>query len=151
MTIVSVLEYNTFFRGLKITNSRLSSETLDRILHVLKRSMWLEELHLEGVTIKADFLHKLAVALNSNTSSSLKTLSFSHNLIEDKGATHLAGPIGKLSKGLFKLSLSHCSLTGKGINQIAHSLSINQCTSTTLTFLDLSGNSLKDDINVKHI
>lgn len=50
--IVSALEYNTFFRGLKVTHTRLSHETLERILHVLRRSMWLEELHLESLGLR---------------------------------------------------------------------------------------------------
>lgn len=65
------------------------------------------------------------------------------------GAVHLAGPIAKISKGLSRLSLSHCGLTAKGVNQIAHSLSLNQSISTSLTYLDLNGNTLKDDINVR--
>lgn len=85
MAIVSALEYNTFFRGLKVVNSRLSSETLERVLHVLRRSMWLEELHLEGLGLKADFLHKLAVAVISNNNPVIKIIDLSHNLIEDKG------------------------------------------------------------------
>lgn len=64
------------------------------------------------------------------------------------GAIHLAGPIAKVSKGLCKLSLAHCGLTAKGVNQIAHSLSLNQTIANSLTYLDLSGNNLKDDINV---
>jgi leucine-rich repeat-containing protein 16 len=52
MAIVSALEYNTFFRGLKISHTRLSTETLDRILHVLRRSMWLEELNLEALGLR---------------------------------------------------------------------------------------------------
>lgn len=52
MAIVSALEYNTFFRGLKAAHMRLSHETLERILHVLKRSMWLEELHLEALGLR---------------------------------------------------------------------------------------------------
>lgn len=52
MAIVSALEYNTFFRGLKVSHSRLSNETLERILHVLRRSMWLEELHLEALGLR---------------------------------------------------------------------------------------------------
>lgn len=60
----------------------------------------------------------------------------------------MAGPIAKLSKGLCKLSLAHCGLTAKGVNQIAHSLSLNQTIANSLTYLDLSGNNLKDDINV---
>lgn len=85
MAIVSALEYNTFFRGLKASHTRLSNDTLDRILHVLKRSMWLEELHLEGLGLKADFIHKLAVSVISNTNPALKSIDLNHNLIEDKG------------------------------------------------------------------
>lgn len=61
----------------------------------------------------------------------------------------MAGPIAKISKGLCKLSLSQCGLTAKGVNQIAHSLSLNQSISSSLTHLDLSGNNLKDEINVR--
>ena len=64
------------------------------------------------------------------------------------GAIHLAGPIAKVSKGLCKLALAHCGLTSKGVNQMSHSLSLNQSISNSLTYLDLSGNSLKDDITV---
>lgn len=59
MAIVSALEYNTFFRGLKVCQSRLSHETLERILHVLRRSMWLEELHLEALGLKYIPIHSL--------------------------------------------------------------------------------------------
>ena len=67
------------------------------------------------------------------------------------GALHFAGPIAKISKGLCKLCLGHCGLTSKGVNQIAHSLSLNQSISSSLTHLDLSGNNLKDDINVSTV
>lgn len=56
--------------------------------------------------------------------------------------------IAKLTNGLTKLCLSHCGLTSKGVNQVAHSLSMNPEISNTLTHLDLSGNNLKDDIIV---
>lgn len=85
MAIISALEYNTFFRGLKATHTRLSNESLDRILHVLRRSMWLEELHLEALGLRADFLHKLAVSVITNNSPALRTIDLSHNVIEDKG------------------------------------------------------------------
>uniref|UniRef100_A0A1A9WI46 CARMIL C-terminal domain-containing protein n=1 Tax=Glossina brevipalpis TaxID=37001 RepID=A0A1A9WI46_9MUSC len=66
------------------------------------------------------------------------------------GAIHLAGPIAKVSKGLCKLALAHCGLTSKGVNQMSHSLSLNQSISNSLTYLDLSGNNLKDDITNLH-
>ncbi|XP_055602559.1 F-actin-uncapping protein LRRC16A isoform X2 [Uranotaenia lowii] len=147
LAIVSALEYNTFFRGLKITNTRLSTETIERILHILKRSMWLEELHLESLGLRPDFIHKLAISVISNSNPALRSIDLSHNLLEDKGASHLAGPIAKISKGILKLTLSHCGLTAKGVNQISHSLSLNPNTSNSLTYLDLSGNNLKDDLN----
>ncbi|XP_075169303.1 capping protein regulator and myosin 1 linker 1 leucine rich repeat protein isoform X3 [Haematobia irritans] len=150
MAIVSALEYNTFFRGLKASHMRLSNETLERILHVLKRSMWLEELHLEALGLRSDFLHKLAVSVITNNNPAIRTIDLSHNLIEDKGAIHLAGPIAKVSKGLCKLALAHCGLTSKGVNQMSHSLSLNQSISNSLTHLDLSGNNLKDDITNLH-
>ncbi|XP_070066389.1 F-actin-uncapping protein LRRC16A isoform X1 [Drosophila virilis] len=164
MAIVSALEYNTFFRGLKAAHMRLSHETLERILHVLKRSMWLEELHLESLGLRWDFLNKLSISVITNSSPAIRTIDLSHNLIEDKGASslcallgkivqgaiHLAGPIAKVSKGLCKLALSHCGLTSKGVNQMSHSLTLNQSISNSLTYLDLSGNSLKDDITNLH-
>ncbi|KAH8394923.1 hypothetical protein KR222_010980, partial [Zaprionus bogoriensis] len=164
MAIVSALEYNTFFRGLKAAHMRLSNETLERILHVLKRSMWLEELHLEALGLRWDFLNKLSISVITNSSPAIRTIDLSHNIIEDKGASslcallgkivqgaiHLAGPIAKVSKGLCKLALAHCGLTSKGVNQMSHALSLNQSISNSLTFLDLSGNSLKDDITNLH-
>ncbi|XP_017132825.2 F-actin-uncapping protein LRRC16A isoform X5 [Drosophila elegans] len=150
MAIVSALEYNTFFRGLKAAHMRLSHETLERILHVLKRSMWLEELHLEALGLRWDFLNKLSLSVISNSNPAIRTIDLSHNIIEDKGAIHLAGPIAKVSKGLCKLALAHCGLTSKGVNQMSHSLTLNQSISNSLTYLDLSGNSLKDDITNLH-
>jgi hypothetical protein len=52
VALIAVLEYNTHFRGLKIKNTKLSAEILDKILHVLRRSMWLEEIHLEAIGIR---------------------------------------------------------------------------------------------------
>ncbi|KQS70928.1 F-actin-uncapping protein LRRC16A isoform X1 [Drosophila erecta] len=164
MAIVSALEYNTFFRGLKAAHMRLSHETLERILHVLKRSMWLEELHLEALGLRWDFLNKLSISVITNSNPAIRTIDLSHNIIEDKGASslcalfgkivqgaiHLAGPIAKVSKGLCKLALAHCGLTSKGVNQMSHSLTLNQSISNSLTHLDLSGNSLKDDITNLH-
>jgi hypothetical protein len=43
------------------------------------------------------------------------------------------------------LNLSHCSLTNKGVNQLAQSLLLNKLSTNTLTYLNLCGNSIKDD------
>ncbi|XP_011258591.1 F-actin-uncapping protein LRRC16A isoform X3 [Camponotus floridanus] len=145
--IISALEYNTWFTKLRASHLKLSHEPLDRLLHVMRRSLSIQELYLDNLGIKWDFAHKLSLALISNANTMLHTIDLSHNMIEDKGATHLSGPIGKLPKGLQKLNLAHCGLTGKGVGQIAHALSLNRSMPTSLRYLNLSENTLKDDVN----
>ncbi|XP_053971814.1 F-actin-uncapping protein LRRC16A isoform X6 [Hylaeus volcanicus] len=159
--IISALEYNTWFTKLRASHLKLSHEPLERLLHVMRRSLSIQELYLDNLGIKWDFAHKLSLALISNANTMLQTIDLSHNTIEDKGVSslcgiiaklmqggaHLSGPIGKLPKGLQKLNFAHCGLTGKGISQIAHALSLNRSMPTSLQYLNLSENSLKDDIN----
>lgn len=111
MAIVSALEYNTFFRGLKASHTRLSNDTMDRILHVLKRSMWLEELHLEGLGLKADFIHKLAVSVISNSNPALKSIDLNHNLIEDKGEKFSLRFSFTVKHANMSIKFSFCGLT----------------------------------------
>ncbi|XP_046752565.1 F-actin-uncapping protein LRRC16A isoform X6 [Diprion similis] len=159
--IISALEYNTWFTKLRASHIKLSHEHLERLLHVMRRSLSIQEIYLDNLGFKWDFAHKLSIALISNTNTMLHTIDLSNNMIEDKGAsslcgiiaklmqgaTHLSGLMGKLPKGLQKLNLAHCGLTGKGINQIAHALSLNRSMPSSLQYLNLSGNSLKDDVN----
>ncbi|CAL1687371.1 unnamed protein product [Lasius platythorax] len=159
--IISALEYNTWFTKLRASHLKLSHEPLERLLHVMRRSLSIQELYLDNLGIKWDFAHKLSLALISNANTMLQTIDLSHNMIEDKGAsslcgiiaklmqgaTHLSGPIGKLPKGLQKLNLAHCGLTGKGVGQIAHALSLNRSMPSSLRYLNLSENTLKDDVN----
>ncbi|KAK4872636.1 hypothetical protein RN001_014665 [Aquatica leii] len=145
--IISALEYNTWFTKLRANHVRLSHETMDRVLHVMKKSLSLEELYLDNLGLKSDFVNKLTNVVKSNIASSLNTIDLSNNMIEDKGAINLTGCIPRLNKGLVHLNLSHCGLTSKGVNQLAHALTANNNVYTTLTYLSLSGNNLKDDIN----
>ena len=62
------------------------------------------------------------------------------------GASHLTGPVGRASKGLRQLSFSHCNLTSKGVNHLCHALSLNRTMSSTLTTLELGGNTLKEEV-----
>jgi hypothetical protein len=64
------------------------------------------------------------------------------------GAIHLSNPLAKLCRGPVWLNLSQCGLSAKGVAQLAHALVLNRCAPNSLTHLNLSGNSLKDDINV---
>ncbi|XP_069691795.1 F-actin-uncapping protein LRRC16A isoform X3 [Periplaneta americana] len=159
--IISALEYNTWFTKLRASNIKLTHEALDRILHVMKKSLSIEELYLDNLGVKWDFAHKLSLALIANNNTPLHTLDLSNNMIEDKGATslcgivakiiqgasHLSSPLAKVPKGLIHLNLSHCGLSSKGVNQLAHALSLNKFMPSTLTYLNLSGNNLKEEIN----
>lgn len=148
MPIISALEYNTWFTKLRANNVRLSHDNIERILHVMRKSLNLEELYLDNLGLKADFVNKLANVIKSNPATALHTLDLSNNMIEDKGAIYLAGCITKLNKGLVHLNLSHCGLTSKGVNQLSQALLSNGSMFTTLNYLNLSGNNLKDDIGV---
>lgn len=146
---------------------KLSHDNLDRILHVLRKSLNLEEIYLDNLGLKADFVNKLSSVLKFNMGTALHTIDLSYNPIEDKGndnkiskwycikelfclpgATYLGGCISKLNKGLVHLNLAHCGLSAKGVNNLFNAMCNNSNCSSTLTYLNLSGNNLKDDIVV---
>ena len=86
MPIISALEYNTWFKKVRVSHIRLTHESIDRLLHVMKKSLSIEELYLDNINAKADFAHKLSLSLISNSKTPLHTLDLSSNVIEDKGA-----------------------------------------------------------------
>lgn len=51
-------------------------------------------------------------------------------------------------RGLVHLNLAHTGITSKGICELAESLYLNKSMFTTLTYLNLSDNSFKDDLTV---
>lgn len=94
MPIISALEYNTWFTSLRVASRvlgpatlpvRLSHEAAERILHIMRKSLSIEELHLDNLGLKADFAHKLSLSLIANQATPLHTIDLSHNMIEDKG------------------------------------------------------------------
>lgn len=97
---------------------------------------------------KFQFAQLIIIIVNNHRNHFYGIFLILYSFLVPSGAIHLSGPIAKVSKGLCKLALAHCGLTSKGVNQMSHSLSLNQSISNSLTFLDLSGNSLKDDITV---
>ncbi|XP_046651489.1 F-actin-uncapping protein LRRC16A-like isoform X2 [Daphnia pulicaria] len=159
--IIAALELNSFFLQFRCSHLKLSHECSERLLAVLKKSTTLEEIYVDNAGFKGDFANKLSMAIISNSNSSLHGIDLSHNLIEDRGiaslcgflakvrqgATHLSSSLSKAHRGLVKLSLSHCGLTGKGVAQIGHALVLNKCMASSLQHLDLSSNVAKDDIN----
>lgn len=141
MAITAALEFNQWFIKLSIKDFKLSADLCDQILRVVSRSTKLEELTLDNTGLKSDFAQKFAAALNQNPNSVLHTISLANNCLEDKGAVVLSSALSKLTPGLKQLDLSKNSMSAKGVNVLA------QCFgSTSLTHLNLSGNTLRDDI-----
>lgn len=83
--IISALEYNTWFKKVRFSHIRLTHESIERLLYVMKKSLSIEELFLDNINVKAEFAHKLSNSLLLNGNTQLHTLDLSNNLIEDKG------------------------------------------------------------------
>ncbi|KAG7466520.1 F-actin-uncapping LRRC16A-like isoform X1 [Solea senegalensis] len=149
VAIIAALELNQWFTKLSTKDYKLSTDVCEQILRVLARSSRLEELVLDNTGLKSDFAQKLAVALSQNPASTLHTLNLSNNSLEDKGAAALSAQLSKLPMGLKHLNLSKTSMSPKGVNLLCQSLCANPAVASTLTHLDLSGNSLRgDDLQV---
>ncbi|KAM9824007.1 F-actin-uncapping protein LRRC16A [Neosynchiropus ocellatus] len=143
--IVAALEFNQWFTKIFSKDYKLSSDVCDQILRVVARSSRLEELVLDNTGLRSDFAQKLAVALSHNPASSLHTLNLSNNSLEDKGVCVLSSQLSKLPMGLKQLNMSRTLMSAKGVNSVCQSLGANPALATSLTHLDLSGNSLRGD------
>uniref|UniRef100_UPI00398EAC70 F-actin-uncapping protein LRRC16A-like isoform X2 n=1 Tax=Pristiophorus japonicus TaxID=55135 RepID=UPI00398EAC70 len=143
--IVAALEYNQWFTKLSSKDLKLSTDVCEQILRVVGRSTRLEELVLENGGLRTDFAQKLASALTHNPNSGLHTINLANNPLEDRGVSSLSSQFAKIPKGLKHLNMSKTSLSHKGVNSLAQSLSANQQIPNSLTHLDLSGNFLRGD------
>ncbi|XP_055510316.1 F-actin-uncapping protein LRRC16A-like isoform X2 [Leucoraja erinacea] len=143
--IVAALEYNQWFTKLSSKDLKLSTDVCDQILRVVARSTRLEELMLENAGLRTDFAQKLASALANNPHSGLHTINLASNQLEDRGTASLSSQFAKIPKGLKHLNMSKISLSPKGVNNLAQSLSANQQVFNSLTHLDLAGNLLRGD------
>ncbi|XP_076263586.1 capping protein regulator and myosin 1 linker 1 leucine rich repeat protein isoform X1 [Rhynchophorus ferrugineus] len=148
--VISALEYNTWFTKLRANQVKLSHDNIEKILHMLRKSLNLEELYMDNLGLKSDFVNKLSNTLKLNPDSALHSIDLSFNPIEDKGASYLSQCINRLSKGVVHVNVSHCGLSSKGVNNVANAICGNTINFNSLTYLNLSGNSLKDDISHLH-
>ncbi|XP_046842797.1 F-actin-uncapping protein LRRC16A-like [Xenia sp. Carnegie-2017] len=142
--IIATLEYNAWFTKFVCVSCKLSTEILEAIAKVVKRSTTLVELRLDSIGLGREFCQKLTTALTSNPKSALERIDLSSNpSVEDRGITHLVGGISKLSHGLDSLNLHDTGLTNKGIISVGQMLKSNKFMSTSLTSLNLSNNQIK--------
>jgi hypothetical protein len=145
--IISALEHNTWFTKLRASgnSSKLNGDICDRILGVVAKSISLQEIHLSTIGARWDFAVKLGQAMAMNPMCNLHVLDLSCNFLEDKGLVPVTQVMAKVPKGMHHLNLSHCSLSSRGINSLCQSLVTNRLNTSSLTYLNLCGNSLKDE------
>lgn len=159
LALISALRYNLWFESLNCEDIKLTNDIQDEISRVLSMPQSkLRSLSLIHCNLKSDFLQKLHQTLNQvknntkivNLKQIFKKINLSRNSIEDRGALILSQMLKDFNtvdvelRDLEYLALSKCSLYSKGINSLFSSL---KDYSTSLTNLDLSYNSLKDDPN----
>lgn len=84
--------------------------------------------------------------MTSNQYCNLTTIDISLNFVEDKGLSPLSTAISHFPRGPRHLNLSHCTVTGKATNALAQALITNKLSLNSLTYLNLSGNSLREDV-----
>uniref|UniRef100_A0A3B4GNN2 Uncharacterized LOC102206332 n=1 Tax=Pundamilia nyererei TaxID=303518 RepID=A0A3B4GNN2_9CICH len=138
---VAALSFNQWFTKIYCKDLKLSVDIQQQLTYLLSRSPSLDELSLEASGLKLDFAVKMAAALKEHASSSLQSINLSGNPIEDKGVIALSQNLENLEKGLKRLSLSRVSMTARGLGCLSQVLSSSQRFSTSLTHLDLSGNT----------
>lgn len=86
--------------------------------------------------------------MTSNQYCNLTTIDISLNFVEDKGLTSLSTALSHFPRGPRHLNLAHCTLSGKATNTLAQALITNKLSLNSLTYLNLSGNSLREDVQI---
>ncbi|XP_062997504.1 capping protein, Arp2/3 and myosin-I linker protein 2 [Elgaria multicarinata webbii] len=137
---VAGLSYNQWFTRLHCKDFKLNPDILEQILHVLSKSVTLEELVLENCGLKFDFAQEMAQVLHDHPGSALNTVNLSGNLLEDRGIIALSQNFEQSVKNLRSLNLARTSLTQKGMMALCLPLVSSGRCRTSLRHLDLSGN-----------
>ncbi|CAB4069517.1 LRRC16 [Lepeophtheirus salmonis] len=135
--ILSALEHNTWFTKLRAS---LSAGTASSSSSNSSTS---------GTKLAGDIAERILSvvgngAITTNPRSAFMSFDLSCNFLEDKGVAALSQSVSKLPRGLHHVNLSHCSLSSKGITAFASSLANHRFTASTLTYLNLCGNSMKE-------
>merc|ERR1719410_2806020 len=146
--IISALEHNTWFTKLRASanTAKLAGDVVDKILAVVAKSPSLQELHLSSAGVRWEFFQRLAGAMGSNQYCNLNTLDISLNFVEDRGLISIANVLAHFPRGTRHINLAHRTLTGKGVNNLCQSLITNKLSLNSLTYLNLAGNCLKEEV-----
>lgn len=151
LPIVGVLQYSSYFTGLICDAVRVSSEVIDVVLSVIRKSHNLKKLQLRSCGLPKDFVTLLSSALHNNPNACLEHLDVSRNPLDDKkGFMILSSVLPRLTQ-LKYVNVAECQLSDKSINLLCTGLynGMTSCKSggMQLTELILSTNPIKDDIS----
>lgn len=107
----------------------------------------LEDKGLKGL---ATFIAKSFHAAGAGGCMANSTDDLSNSLASSKtiGGTTTTNSAKLMYKGLEHLNLARCGLTAKGVSELSEALYLNKSMFSTLTYLNLRDNNLKDDISV---
>ncbi|VDL83401.1 unnamed protein product [Nippostrongylus brasiliensis] len=111
--ITGVLQYSSYFTGLVADGIRMTSEVIDVLMSVIRKSRHLQVLQLRNCALPRDFITLFSSALQQNTSIPLEFIDFSKNVLDDKkGFTILTGVLPRLTT-LRQVVFSECGLSEK--------------------------------------
>ncbi|VDO84435.1 unnamed protein product [Heligmosomoides polygyrus] len=151
--ITGVLQYSSYFTGLVADGIRMTSEIIDVIMAVIRKSRDLQTLHLKNCALPRDFITLFASALQQNPSIPLESVDFSKNVLDDKkGFTLLNSVLPRLTT-LRQVNFSECGLSEKctqlfcGGVYSALTAKSSSGTISSLTHINFSTNVLKDDVS----
>ncbi|VDM73943.1 unnamed protein product, partial [Strongylus vulgaris] len=133
LPITGVLQYSSYFTGFEADGIRMTSEFIDVIMSVLRKSRYLHHLQLRNCALPRDFVTLFASALQQNPAIPLESIDLSKNVLDDKKG-----------KDILEISMQYmCSV----IKQFVEGLTAkSNCGAVSnLTHLNLSTNVLKDD------
>ncbi|KAI6654126.1 Leucine-rich repeat-containing protein 16A-like isoform X4 [Oopsacas minuta] len=142
LPILAALEYNEYFIGLSLVDTKLSNEGVEVLQKVLRHNSTLTQLTLKNIGLKPESVHKLMTrSLSVNKRSSITHIDLSDNPLEDKGVIDVANALEKLSN-LTNVILKRCLMTSKGSFILTNSLLKNTNVRSSLVELSIGENPL---------
>ncbi|EGD80740.1 hypothetical protein PTSG_01330 [Salpingoeca rosetta] len=143
--LITALLHNSWFTSVVIKNVKLSTETLDALVSLVRRTCHVQRLTLRHIQADTKFWSRLCHALGSNRRQSISHIDFSENSLGDGVVLELAASIETLILGVRELHLASVGMSSKAAAPLARALCANKRSATSLQIIDVSGNNIGQD------
>lgn len=142
--LFSAMLYNnqTSIRVIDLSNNPIEDKGLKNMTAFVAKSFHMANLN----TSNEDLSSSLSLSFSTSNYHPLPSSSS-----QSTGSANKTTSAKLMYKGLVHLNLSHCGISSKGISELSESLYLNKSMFTTLTYLNLSDNSFKDDLTVSFL